>query len=382
MEIGERIRSAARLVVKLGSAVVTTERGDVDRARIADICAQVAELHRSGKQVIIITSGAIRAGLHRLRSHLPKGNQAAKTHGLPLRQAAAAVGQSELIACFRDSLAAHGIATAQVLVTQSEIADSRRHLHLRNLLFGLLGEHRAVPVLNENDPVSARGLEIGENDRLAALVAARVDADLLVLLSDVEGFFTSDPRTDPEAKLIPVVAQITPEIARLARDTSTDAGTGGMQAKLEAARTAAKSGILMVVAKGSQRRVLLRIAGGEAVGTLFVPGSTRIRLRKRWIAFARRPAGYLVVDAGAARALVERGSSLLPVGVVEVGGDFRRGDTVSVRDLASKEIARGLVNFSAEQVRRIRRMKSKEIESVLGARHFDEVIHRDNLVVL
>jgi len=362
--------------------VVTTERGDVDRARIEDICAQVAELHRSGKQVIIITSGAIRAGLHRLGSHLTKGNQAAKAHGLPLRQAAAAVGQSELIACFRDSLAARGIATAQVLITQSEIADPRRHLHLRNLLFGLLGEHRAIPVLNENDPVSARGLEIGENDRLAALVAARVDADLLVLLSDVEGFFTSDPRTDPEAKLIPVVAQITPEIARLARDTSTDAGTGGMQAKLEAARTAAKSGILMVVAKGSERRVLLRIAGGEAVGTLFVPGSTRIRLRKRWIAFARRPAGYLVVDAGAARALVERGSSLLPVGVVEVGGDFRRGDTVSVRDLAAKEIARGLVNFSAEQVRKIRRMKSNEIESVLGARHFDEVIHRDNLVVL
>jgi glutamate 5-kinase len=287
-----------------------------------------------------------------------------------------------LIACFREAMAAHGIPIAQVLVTQADIADSRRHLHLRNLLFGLLREHHAVPVLNENDPVSGRGLEIGENDRLAALIAARVDADLLVVLSDVEGFFTSDPRADPTATLIPEVTQITHEIARLARDTSTDAGTGGMQAKLEAARTAAKSGIFMIVAKGSMPDVLLRVASGEPVGTLFVPGPTRLRLRKRWIAFARRPAGFLVVDDGAARALVERGSSLLPVGVIEVGGDFRRGDTVSVRDFAGKEIARGLVNFSADETRKIRRKKSPEVEGVLGSKQFEEVIHRDNLVVL
>jgi glutamate 5-kinase len=382
MEKRERVQSAKRLVVKLGSAVVTTAAGGVDRQRIADICSQAAHLHRAGKEIIIITSGAIRAGLHLLASHLPKRAETGKGEHLPLRQAAAAVGQSELIACFREAMAAHGILIAQVLVTQADIADSRRHLHLRNLLFGLLREHRAVPVLNENDPVSGRGLEIGENDRLAALIAARVDADLLVVLSDVEGFFTSDPRADPTAKLIPEVTQITHEIARLARDTSTAAGTGGMQAKLEAARTAAKSGIFMIVAKGTVPDVLLRIAGGEPVGTLFVPGSTRLRLRKRWIAFARRPAGYLVVDDGAARALVERGSSLLPVGVIEVGGDFRRGDNVSVRDLAGKEIARGLVNFSAEETRRIRRKKSPEVEAVLGSKQFEEVIHRDNLVVL
>jgi glutamate 5-kinase len=367
--------SARRLVVKLGTAVVTLADGEINRHLLATLAQQMSELARQGKEVVVITSGAVRVGLARL------GLDPAQA-SLPVRQAAASVGQTELVAAYQEAFSASGQRIGQILVTQADLSDSRRYLHLRNALFALLHHHGVIPVMNENDPVSPKGAEIGENDRLAAAIAARIDADLLVLLSDVEGLFTADPHLDPAAQLIEEVAELTPELLRRARDSISDASRGGMKAKLEAARAAMSSGLNMVIARGDRENVLLRITRGERVGTLFVSGPSKLTGRKRWIGFALQAKGGVVVDDGAKRALVQRGSSLLPAGVSEVLGEFRQGDAVSVFDQDRNEIARGLANYSSQEVRLLRGSRTSEIESKLGRRQFDEVIHRDNLVIL
>lgn len=374
----DQLKAASRLVIKLGSRVVTTDDGDVNEPRLSHLADQVVELTTAGRQVVLVTSGAIRAGRRRL-------GITDRRMDLPARQAAAAVGQIELMWRYREVFGRRGQPIAQVLLTQAELSDFRRYLHLRNTLSTLLGEYRVVPVLNENDSVSAEGVQIGENDRLAAVVASKLDADVLLSLSDVAGYYSGDPNRDATAKLIPTVRQITREMERAAADSSGLAGRGGMRTKIEAAKLAMAAGVVMVIADGREPDVIRRIMAGEEVGTIFVPGPEKLRSRKRWIAYAAVPRGRLVVDEGAARALIEGGKSLLPVGVAEVEGEFEAGDMVSVvtrTDGAAREIARGLVNYSSGDLRRIQRCRSEDIPKKLGHRDFDEAIHRDNLVLV
>jgi glutamate 5-kinase len=364
--------------VKLGSHVVTTAQGEIDEFHLAHLAEQVVDLTRGGKEVVLVSSGAIRAGRSRLGIR-------DRSLDLPARQAAAAVGQIDLMWRYREVFGRLDQPTAQVLLTQAELSDFRRYLHLRNTLSTLLREYGVVPVLNENDSVSAEGVQIGENDRLAAVVASKLDADLLLSLSDVAGYFDGDPNRDPEAQLIPVVTEITAEMEKRAADTAGLAGRGGMRTKVESARLAMAAGVVMVVADGREPNVIRRIMAGEDVGTIFVPKPAKMRSRKRWIAYAAVPRGRLVVDEGAASALVEGGKSLLPVGVEGVEGDFEAGDMVSVvvgAGPAAREVARGLVNYGSADLGRIRRCRSKDIPKRLGHRDFDEAIHRDNLVIL
>jgi glutamate 5-kinase len=341
---------------------------------LESLAGEIAALLESGRQVVLVTSGAVKIGLHRLG--VPRAGD------LPTRQAAAAVGQSELISAYQQAFSVFNRPVAQILLTQNELSDFRRYLHLRNVLSALLARHGAVPIMNENDPVSAQGVEIGENDRLAALVAAKIDADLLVLLSDVAGLYTDDPTKGKDAALISEVAKITSDMLTQAQDADDRGGRGGILAKLEAAQTASRAGVAVVIASSRTPAVLNRIVAGEEIGTLFHAATARLQSKKRWIGFARLPKGKLIVDEGAARALRAKGSSLLAVGVANVEGTFNAGDTVSVVDYAGKEIARGLCNYTSEQVKLIRRCKTGEIEAKLGRHDYDEVIHRDNLVML
>ena len=376
--IRSRLQDASRIIIKLGSLVVTTPEGAVDEPQLAHLAEQIVALTRAGKQVVVVTSGAIRSG--RARLGIPPQHI-----DLPARQAAAAVGQIELMWRYREIFGRFGQPIAQVLLTQLELSDFRRYLHLRNTLTTLLNEYHVVPVLNENDSVSAEGVQIGENDRLAAVVASKLEADLLLSLSDVAGYYDGDPNRDPNARLIPVVREITQEMEQAAIDTAGPAGRGGMRTKLESAELAMNAGVVMVVADGREPNVITRIMAGEDIGTIFLPKPAKLRSRKRWIAYAAVPMGKLIVDEGAAAALIEGGKSLLPVGVSQVEGEFEAGDMVSVvvqRDEELREIARGLVNYRADDLRKIARCRSKDIAKRLGHRDFDEAIHRDNLVVL
>ncbi len=373
-----QLTDASRIVIKLGSKVVTTAEGAVDEAHLTHLAEQITELTRGGRQIVLVTSGAIRTGRHSL-------GIVDRSLDLPARQATAAVGQIELMWRYREIFGRFGQPIGQILVTQAEFADYRRYLHLRNTLSTLLSEYHVIPVLNENDSVSAEGVQIGENDRLAAVVASKLDADVLLSLSDVAGCFSGDPHHDPNATLIPAVREITREMEEAACDSAGPAGRGGMRTKVEAGKLAMNAGVIMVIADGREPSVIRRIMAGEAIGTIFLPKPAKLRSRKRWIGFARVPKGTLLVDSGAAKALVSDGKSLLPVGVVNVEGDFQSGDMVSVVTEANgehREIARGLVNYAAEDLRKIQQCKSKDIVKRLGHRDFDEAIHRDNLVVL
>ena len=374
--VRSQLKDASRIVIKLGSLVVTTAEGEVDVASLTQLAEQVCELTRAGKEVVLVTSGAIRSGRNQLGIR-------DRSLDLPARQAAAAVGQIELMWRYREIFGQFKQPIAQVLLTQAELSDFRRYLHLRNTLTTLLREYRAVPVLNENDSVSAEGVQIGENDRLAAGVASRLDADVLLSLSDVAGYYDGDPHHNRNARLIPVVTEITPEMEARAADSAGTAGRGGMRTKVESAKLAMNAGVIMVIAAGRERDVIRRIMAGEEVGTIFVPKAAKMPSRKRWIAHVRVPKGKLLVDAGAVMALLRDGKSLLPVGVVDVQGDFGPGDMVSVwgqgTDLA-REVVRGLVNYSWEDLKKIKGAKSKDVEKLLGHRDFDEAVHRDNLV--
>jgi len=377
-EARSQLQDAARIVIKLGSKVVTTPDGAVDEDQLSHLAKQVTELTRAGKQIVLVTSGAIRAGRAQLGIHDQRLD-------LPARQATAAVGQIELMWRYREIFGTFGQPIAQVLLTQAELSDFRRYLHLRNTLSTLLREYHVVPVLNENDSVSAEGVQIGENDRLAAVVASKLDADLLLSLSDVAGYYDGDPNRDPEAKLIPLVREITPEMERAALDSAGLAGRGGMRTKLDSAKLAMNAGVVMVIAHGREPNVIRRIMAGEEVGTIFLPRAAKLRSRKRWIAYAALPKGRIIVDPGAAKAVLEDGKSLLPVGVSDVDGNFEAGDMVSVmvdEEGKRREIARGLVNYDSADLRRIQGCRSKDIPKRLGHRDFDEAIHRDNLVVL
>jgi len=371
------LASAARIVVKVGSNLVATPEGAFNRELLDGVIGEIAGLAGGGREVLLVTSGAVRIGLAKM------GLLGGPKPDLSVRQAAAAVGQVELMTCYNALFAERGCLVGQLLLTGDDITNRARYLHIRNTLLPLLRRHQVVPVINENDSVSVEGVQIGENDRLAALIAGKVQCDLLIILSDVEGFYTGDPTRDSDARLISEVETITPAVEKMAGGSSSGVGRGGMRSKLTAAKIATRMGAHTVVALGRHPGIISRILSGETVGTLFTAQTVaRIGARKQWLGFAAAARGLLTVDDGAATALVARGSSLLPVGVRGVTGDFRAGDVVAVADARGKEIARGLVNYSAEEMRRIAGQKTGHIEQILGYHPYDEAIHRDNLIVL
>jgi glutamate 5-kinase len=363
-----------RLVVKVGSGLITAPGQGPDSKRIAALAADIAAVAGERREVALVSSGAIVTGMARL-------GFPTRPRSIPEKQAAAAVGQSALMWHYEQAFKKHGIKVGQVLLTGQDIADRGRYLNARNTLLTLL-DFDVLPIVNENDTVAVDEIKVGDNDNLAALVAHLIDADLLILLTDVDGLYSGDPRRDPAARRLDTVAALTDDIRRLVFDTETGVSVGGMSTKLEAAEKAGTSGIPMVIANGGELGIVGRILGGEDVGTYFQPRDDRLAARKRWIAFAVRPQGRLTVDAGAKKALTERGKSLLPSGLVDVSGEFQAGEVVALAAGDGGDFARGLVNYAAAELRKIRGAKTADIERALGYKGLGEVIHRDNLVVL
>jgi glutamate 5-kinase len=361
-----------RLVVKVGSGLVSNDIG-ADPERIAALATEIAAV-RSGREVTLVTSGAIATGTGRL-------GLAERPRSIPEKQAAAAVGQAALMWQYEAAFKTHGLPVGQVLLTAQDIADRTRYLNARNTLMTLL-RFGVVPIVNENDTVAVDEIKVGDNDNLSALVASLIDADLLVLLTDVEGLYADDPRVNPSARKLDVVEAVTEDITRLVWDRAGRVSVGGMATKLAAAQKAAAAGVPMIIARGGEPGVLRRLLAGEPLGTYFAAKADPLTARKRWIAFAVPPQGRLTVDDGALRALTQQGRSLLPSGVVEVEGDFVAGEVVAVVGAGDgKEVGRGLVNFDADELRKICGANTRDIEARLGYKSADEVIHRDNLVM-
>ncbi len=367
-----RLETARRIVVKIGSALIVDPQSlEIRRDWLTALALDVAEARQRGQQIILVTSGAIAAG----RVRLGFGTRSLR---LEEKQAAAAVGQIQLAQLYQEALAPHGIPAAQILLTREDTEARRRHLNARATIEELL-ELGAVPVINENDTVTTAEIRFGDNDRLAARVAGMVSADTLVLLSDIDGLYTADPRRDPNARHLPEVAELSPEIEAMAGPPAPGMSSGGMVTKLAAARIAMAAGCRMVIARGETLRPLRAVAEG-ARATWFLASAEPLTARKRWIAGAVAPAGTLIVDDGAAAAL-GLGRSLLPAGIVGVEGNFERGDAVLVRRRDGRILARGLAAYASQDVLRISGHKTSEIEALLGYRGRDEIIHRDDLVV-
>ena len=365
-----------RVVAKFGTNVLTAGTARLDLEVMAGLVGQVARPHQMGAEVMVVTSGAIAAGRHRLGL---KGER----KEIPYRQVLAAVGQTDLMLSYQELFAWHDITIGQTLLTRRDLADRQGYLNARNTLLAML-DLRVVPIINENDVVAVdeiEGAKIGDNDNLSALVANLVDADLLVLLTDQNGLYTADPRLDPKAKLIERVDVIDAKIEALAAGSSSGAGIGGMTTKLQAARLATGGGTDLVIAAGEETEVLVRLASGEAVGTLF-PTVDRMESRKRWMLAGLAVKRTIVVDAGAAKVLRGDNKSLLPAGVRDVSGRFARGDAVDVVDAEGHRVACGIANYGADEILRIRGVRSDRIEEVLGHNYGGEVVHRDNMVCL
>jgi glutamate 5-kinase len=365
-----------RMVTKIGTNVLTAGTDRLDLEVMSSLVGQVARLHRQGKDVLIVSSGAIACGRHRLGT-------AKERKDIPFRQVLASVGQTYLMQAYDELFAWHDIVVAQTLLTKRDLADRQGYLNARNTLLALL-DVRAVPIVNENDVVAVEeieGAKIGDNDNLSALVANLVDADLLVLLTDQAGLFTADPRLDPNARLIQRVEQIDGEIERLAGESS-ERGVGGMTTKIQAAKLATAGGSHVVIADGREKDVLARLAEGEALGTLFPATVDRLESRKRWMLTGLSLKGSIVVDAGAARALRQEKRSLLPAGVRQVEGPFERGDAIAICDSERQQIACGIASYGSSDIETIHGLRSERIEEVLGYEYGAEVVHRDNLVLL
>ena len=367
------LQRARRIVVKVGSSLVTNDGRGLDADAVGNWCRQMAGLAAQGREVVMVSSGAIAEGMKRLGwSVRPK-----EVHEL---QAAAAVGQMGLAQMYESKLREHGMGSAQVLLTHADLADRERYLNARSTLLTLLS-HRVIPVINENDTVVNDEIKFGDNDTLGALVANLVDADALVILTDQRGLYSADPRTDASARFIDEAQAGAPELERMAGGAGSHLGRGGMITKVLAAKRAAGSGTSTVIAYGREPDVLLRLAAGEAIGTALMASTQKLAARKRWMTDHLQLRGAVVIDDGAARKVRDEGKSLLPVGVVEVQGEFHRGDVIAVRSLAGDEMARGLANYGSAEARLIARKSSIEFERLLGFTAEPEMIHRDNLVL-
>ncbi len=371
--MSELLRQARRIVVKVGSSLVTNEGKGVDAQAIGNWARQLAALAAEGREVLMVSSGAIAEGMQRL------GWQT-RPKALPELQAAAAVGQMGLVQMYETQLRQHGMHSAQVLLTHADLADRERYLNARSTLLTLL-RLKVIPVINENDTVVNDEIKFGDNDTLGALVANLVEADALVILTDQRGLFSADPRSHPDARFVDTATAGDAELERMAGGAGSSIGRGGMLTKILAAKRAAGSGASTVIAWGREPDVLLRLARGQAIGTLLAASTPKLAARKQWMADHLQLRGAVSVDDGAVVKLRDEGKSLLPIGVTEVSGDFVRGDVIAVRSAAGVEIARGLANYSAAEARLIARKASSQIAALLGYASEPELIHRDNLVL-
>lgn len=368
------LKQARRIVIKVGSSLVTNHGQGLDHATLTCLAEQIAKLKEEKKEIALVSSGAIAEGIQRL-------SWKKRPHALYKLQAAAAVGQMGLIQAYESCFRNHELQTAQLLLTHEDLSDRKRYLNARSTLTTLLSMS-VVPVINENDSVATDEIRFGDNDTLAALATNLVEADVLVILTDQAGLFTSDPRRDDRAKLLNEVRIEDPKIELMAGDVGSSIGRGGMKTKIIAAKRAARSGAHTIIASGYETNVLVRLAQGEAVGTQFTTKIQKITARKQWLANHLQTYGEITLDAGAIKALTKEGKSLLSIGVINSTGGFERGEVVNCIDQEGREIARGLINYSATETLKISRFPSSEIENILGYVDEPELIHRNNLVLL
>jgi glutamate 5-kinase len=372
-KISKVLQDARRIVVKVGSSLVTNDGRGLDEAAIGQWCRQLAALRRDGREVVMVSSGAIAEGMKRL-------GWATRPHEIHALQAAAAVGQMGLAQMYETKLRENGLGSAQVLLTHADLADRERYLNARSTLLTLL-QHHVVPVINENDTVVNDEIKFGDNDTLGALVANLIEADVLVILTDQRGLFSADPRKDPSARFIDEARAGDPELELMAGGAGSSLGRGGMITKILAAKRAAGSGASTVVAWGREPDALIRLMQGEVIGTLLLAQTPKNQARKQWMADHLQLRGAVSVDDGAAAKVRDEGKSLLPIGMTAVEGDFSRGDVIAVRDALGNEIARGLANYASGEARLICRKPSSEFERLLGYAAEPEMVHRDNLVL-
>ena len=368
------VQKAHTVVIKVGTNVLADANGQLDRERIQSLADQLHRVRAGGRKVVLVTSGAIGAGVGKL-------GLGKRPTDLPRLQACAAVGQSALMQLYQESFTPHGVHTAQILLTAGDFDSRARYLNVRNTIRTLF-EYDALPIINENDTVAVAEIKFGDNDHLAAMVTNLLQAPLLVLLTNVDGLYSDDPRANPDATLMATVPHIDASVAGLAANTKSALGTGGMKSKLRAARLATAAGESVIMANGSLDGILDRIFISESVGTLFLPHGEDVPAWKRWVGFTARPKGILTIDAGAKRAVIEQGKSLLPVGVTAVGGEFGKGDVVSVCDANGVEVGRGLSNYASEIASRLCGKATEQIALLLGSVPYPELVHRDNFVVI
>jgi len=361
-----------KILIKIGSAVLTGADG-LDLNIINSLVAEMSGLVRQGYSVVLVSSGAIASGKHRL-------NITGKLKSIPEKQAAAAVGQGRLMRVYSKSFEKKGIHVAQILLTLADLTNRQRFLNIRNTLSTLM-DWKVIPIINENDTVAVDEIKFGDNDNLASMIANIVEADLFINLTNIEGLYDRNPAEYKKAKFIPLVSEFTDEIEAIATAETSSVGTGGMKSKVLAAKKVTAIGIPCIIAPGKKRKVLTDIISGKEIGTLFLPMADRLNSKKYWIAFTLRSRGKLIIDNGARKALLEKGKSLLPSGIIDVEGDFALGDPVSCVDGEGTAIAKGLVNFNSAEIRKIMGLKTAKIEPTLGHKDYEEVIHRDNLVI-
>ena len=373
-QCSKMITEAKRIVVKVGTSSLTYANGKLNLPQIDLLARQLTDLYNQGKEVVLVSSGAIATGMGRLGLE-------EKPKDIPQKQALAAVGQGVLLKKKKKMFAEYGQIVAQLLLTKADLDNHMRFLNARNTLLALL-KMGIIPIINENDTVSIDEIRIGDNDTLAATVGVLIEADLVILLSDIKGLYDSDPHKNPQAHLLDVVEKIDEQIENIAGKAGSNLGTGGMITKISAAKIANNAGIPMVIAHGAEENILAKIVKGENVGTLFLAGDVKPHLRKCWITFGCKINGSLLVDDGAKNALVSNGKSLLSRGIKAVEGNFSKGAVVSIWEEKRREFARGMVNYCSKEVEIIKGAKSKEIIDLLGYKDYDEVIHRDNLGLL
>ncbi len=368
----EILSKVKNVLIKVGTGVLTGRDG-LDLVIIDQMVEDVAAITRTGCRVVIVTSGAIASGKHRM-------GLTGKLKSMPEKQAAAAIGQSRLMRVYSNAFGKHSLYVAQILLTMSDLTDRKRYLNIRNTLSQLM-EWGVIPIINENDTVAIDEIKFGDNDHLAAMMANIVEADILINLTNTEGLFDRNPKDQKRAKLIKVVKEITEEIEQAATAEADPVGMGGMKSKVLAAKKVTACGIPYIIARGKKKGILQEIFSGKETGTLFMPMADRLNSREYWIAFTLRSRGKLYLDEGAKNAIIHHGKSLLPSGILSVEGDFGAGDPVLCLDAEDRIIAKGLVNYSSDEIRKIQGLKTAKIEQVLGYKHYDEVMHRDNMAV-
>lgn len=363
-----------RIVIKIGSNILASSGNGLDIERIRSIVDDISAIHDEGYDPVVVSSGAIAAGMRNL-------GLKRKPHDIVLKQAAAAVGQSSLMWAYEKCFGVHGKKVAQILLTREDLSDRKRYINSRNTINTLIS-YGVIPIINENDTVATDEIRFGDNDHLASLVAALIEAERLIILSDVDGLFTEDPRKNPKASIIGKVNKVTSEIERIAGGVVSNVGTGGMYSKVLAAKRAMNSGITVNIVNGRKKGILLSLLKGERHGTEFIAKAVRPSQKKMWIAHGIRAKGSVSLDRGAVEAIVKSGKSLLPSGIISVSGNFDTGDAVYCLDHEGNRIAKGLVNYSSEEIEKIKGKNTKEIEGILGYKYSDEIIHRDNLALL